>query len=643
MSYRPDIDGLRAVAVLSVVIFHFLPDGLPGGFIGVDIFFVISGYLISGILFQDFDKNRFSLSHFYLRRVRRIFPALLLMLFATFIAGWLLCFPDEFKEIGKHFVGASLFASNIVYWSEQGYFNHSAYLKPLLHLWSLGVEEQFYLIWPPVLMFAWKRWNLRAVIWMGIGLSFASGLFSFYFEPSGAFYLPHNRVWEILVGALVAWGAFNKKPSMEVTKAQNAGSIFGVLLIIAGFISIRDSAFPGWNALIPVVGTALMLWAGERAWPNRLISGKVFVAVGLISYPLYLWHWPLMSFARMISDTPNLPPGENWILFGASVLLAIATYLFVEKPIRGVKNGPRLMWILLSLLVVCGILGGIGLATNGYEGRYSHVRPEIKKQFEWELTWNSDPGCAAKYGSEQFCQIMDLHSEPTAALIGDSHANHLYPGLAEYYRLKGSGNLLNVALGACPPLFDVDLGTQSGYGDLGCVKTMKPIYDAILNNKNIDTVYLAFQNDRYFDHDLPILDRKGEFVGDDQYEKFRGTLTRTVRALEAQGKKVVLMYDVPLLRVDIRTCFYPRLFLNPTLEACDFTKSPFAPDVEKYDRMLAEVKEATSLVVFDVHPYLKGNFPVGPNGIPKYRDVNHLSLEGSMFFADKYLEFFKTP
>lgn len=356
--YRPDIDGLRAIAVLAVVAFHAFPNWIKGGFIGVDVFFVISGYLISTIIFENLDKGTFRFSEFYARRIKRIFPALILVLVACFIFGWFSLLADEYKQLGKHVAAGAGFISNIVFWSEAGYFDNAADTKPLLHLWSLGIEEQFYIIWPLLLWFAWKRkFNLLTITVIITIVSFVLNIKGVNQDSVATFYSPQTRFWELLTGSLLAWLTlykidaftnikikieawlfrivYNEKQDADGKTLSNVLSFVGLLLLIIGFWRInKELSFPGKWALVPVLGAVSIITAGFKAWVNRtILSNKVVVWFGLISFPLYLWHWPILSFGRIIYF--DIPPLKFRILAVAtSILLAWLTVRFIEKPLR---------------------------------------------------------------------------------------------------------------------------------------------------------------------------------------------------------------------------------------------------------------------------------------------------------------------
>ena len=330
--YRPDIDGLRAIAILSVVLYHAIR--LEGGFIGVDIFFVISGYLISTIIFSSLEDNSFSFIEFYGRRIKRIFPTLILVMIAVYTLGWFVLLGDEYKQLGKQITGGAGFISNFILWNESGYFDNAAVTKPLLHLWSLGIEEQFYIIWPLLLWFTWKQHlNLLAITIALAVISFVLNIIYVQADAVATFYSPQTRFWELMIGSILAYIMINNQNLLVNLKQRytDALSIFGIGLIIIGFIFITEkNYFPGWWALLPTLGTMLIISAGPGAWFNRMIlSNRILVWFGLISYPLYLWHWPLLSFAHILEY--QRPSFEiRFIAVLISILLAWLTYQFIE-------------------------------------------------------------------------------------------------------------------------------------------------------------------------------------------------------------------------------------------------------------------------------------------------------------------------
>jgi peptidoglycan/LPS O-acetylase OafA/YrhL len=382
LTYRPDIDGLRAVAVLSVMMYHAFPAALSGGFVGVDIFFVISGFLISTIIFDGLESNRFSFSDFYSRRIRRIFPALAMVLLAAFVFGWFILYPDEYRQLGKHMAGGAGFVSNFVLWRESGYFDAAAETKPLLHLWSLGIEEQFYIAFP---LLAWLLWRARLntlsfVALVGV-LSFTLNLSFVYREPAMTFYMPQTRIWELLIGSALAL-LVTDVPGRMAALDESVGRVLrsviyradadvpaeailantrawlGVLLISVALLKItRDTHFPGTWAMLPTMGTALLIWAGPLAYVNReLLSSRILVWIGRISYPLYLWHWVLLTYGRIALDkTPSA--GMRCAALALAFLLAWLTHLLVEKPLRFGGHRRQKAFALVVAMIAIGCAG----------------------------------------------------------------------------------------------------------------------------------------------------------------------------------------------------------------------------------------------------------------------------------------------
>lgn len=460
-AYRRDIDGLRAIAVLAVVVFHAFPELLPGGYVGVDVFFVISGYLISGVICGQLARNRFSFADFYARRIKRILPALVVVLAACYAFGWITLLPDEYKQLGKHIAAGMGFVSNFALWNEAGYFDASASSKPLLHLWSLGIEEQFYLVWPLALwLFAKMR---RGALWLVVAvgtLSFAINLATVHLSPVAAFYSPLSRFWELQLGCLLALLTRQWEPTQNPIPRKFADG-----LSIAGAVALglsvalfnTDLAFPGAWALLPTIGTFLLIASGPDGWFNRhVLSRNVLVGIGLISYPLYLWHWPILSFASIVEI--GTPPA--WVRVAAilaSGALALATYLFVERPIRFGTPRPFKVPALVVSSVLVGVIGYVAYARSGLPARFP---PEVQAIANFQYEYKTDaryPDCwvSAKQsfdGFAPFCSGGAAGSD-VAVLWGDSHAARLYPGLKSVLGDKIA--LSQFTRDACPPLLGV--------------------------------------------------------------------------------------------------------------------------------------------------------------------------------------------
>ena len=459
-SYRPDIDGLRAIAVLLVVVHHAFPPLLPGGFIGVDLFFVISGFLISSIIFQNLQKGSFSFLDFYTRRVKRIFPALSLVLIASFIAGWFILLPADYEQLGKHMVAGAAFVSNFAFWNEPGgYFAGGAKLKPLLHLWSLGIEEQYYIFWPLIVWLVWKKKiNLLKVCFALFILSFLVNVITIRSNTVAAFYSPASRFWELLIGSVLAYMKMHHlswfqwlRPRFRVVSplakltngheddrvvnlALNNGAAWvGVVLLVLGVIFIKpESRFPGSWALFPTLAAYLMISAGPQAWFNRVVlSNRLLVWVGLISFPLYLWHWPLLVFAE-ISEGHTPSAGVRLAMVAASIALAWLTYRLVEWPIRFGKNTKMVPLVLCVLLIAIAGVGRYTYKNGGFGFRFPQfIQALLHNQPPLAEGWRSNT-CILEQGhpSSEFADsCVDKNKRPLVFLWGDSHAAALYPGL----------------------------------------------------------------------------------------------------------------------------------------------------------------------------------------------------------------------
>jgi peptidoglycan/LPS O-acetylase OafA/YrhL len=489
--YRPDIDGLRAIAVLLVVIYHAFPEALPGGFIGVDIFFVISGFLITGIIARELEQQRFSLVAFYNRRIRRIFPALIVVLCAALVLGWLWMLPAAYAQLSSDVFASAAFLSNIALWLQSGYFDIESSKKPLLHLWSLGIEEQFYLFWPLLLMLAARlRLNLLAVAAVIAAASFVLNVALIGSDPVATFYLPFTRAWELLAGAAMACG-WNQ--ISQTNRASNLRAGAGLLLIAAAAgVLDTHSAFPGWWAVLPVAGSALLLSA-PAAWGCRhVLASQSLVRIGLISYPLYLWHWPLLVFFGIIKFAP-LTLIERGLIVGLSLALAWLTYRFVESPFR--FGRPSLLRVLSlgSGMVLVAAAGGVIVRGGGFDFR---LPPEIR-----EMT--SVPTQSSQWRVHQ-C-LLDLSHEMTFAdscvdqgrrplvlVWGDSTAGALLPGLRKAQQTRAFG-IAQFTSSSCIPALNTDVA-----GTPNC----RAINDKILSlarEIKPDIVLLHSTWDRYLD------------------------------------------------------------------------------------------------------------------------------------------------
>jgi peptidoglycan/LPS O-acetylase OafA/YrhL len=621
-SYRADIDGLRSIAVLSVVAFHAAPEFLRGGFIGVDIFFVISGFLISSIIFSNLENNSFSLRDFYARRIRRIFPALILVLATTFAIGWYSLLPDEFAQFGKHLSAGALFISNFALWNEAGYFDAAAETKPLLHLWSLGIEEQFYIFWPALLIVAWKRaYNLLTIVVVLAIASMALNLHGIKNDPTATFYAPQTRFWELLCGSLLAWTSLHPNAKVTALKHKwacrlhriyfrtpfssknemtlmNTLSIIGGVLLIFGIYRINAQlSFPGKWAAVPVLGTMLIIMAGPRAWLNRtVLSSRVAVWFGLISFPLYLWHWPLLALARIMEGAV-----PHWSIrlmaVVASILFAWLTYRLIERPIRQGKH-PR--FIVVTLCVLMAAIGLLGYATYQQKGFPSRLESRINQVLlndtqKLESTQLPDGSCEKLLQLKTQSVCLTHTSHPDVMVIGDSHAMALNSAA-----LLGKIPVNSLLLGhhGCLPL--IGYATYADTQDKGCNAFVDYVLSTLPRFPAIHTIVLATRGPFYFSgsgygiegrspYSIVALDGSTE----SQETMFRKGYSLFVSKLMAQGKRVIFIIDPPELGEDPRNCFStrPLSITEKKFSSCSQDKQKVIERQSQYRKLVKEIQE----------------------------------------------------
>jgi peptidoglycan/LPS O-acetylase OafA/YrhL len=468
IKYRKDIDGLRALAVLSVIIYHAFPNFLPGGFAGVDIFFVISGYLITRIILVSLDKDNFTFSEFYLKRVKRLFPALGICLGLTIILGWFVLLPDDYSLLGKHTAGGASFIANFLYLFEDGYFDILSEKKPLLHLWSLGIEEQFYFVWPIIIIISYRiKKSLLPLISLALGTtSLIYCIMSTNDYSSMAFFSPASRFWELNAGCLLA---IFKHPNISAKTSllsfqgpilkilQKNLSLLGLFLIVSSIYFFTKENFPGAKALIPVFGTVLIIASPSSMFGNRLLSTTPLVAIGLISYPLYLLHWPILVFGKIYTNSNS--PLSTLTLVLISLILAWLTYLFIEKPIRFYTKSARYTYISLVLVIISGLAGLIIYLNHGFPSRINEpMRSIISKKINFGDFFRQGT-CFLKpeqhYKDFKKCEAIEKDKFTNKAgllLWGDSTAAHLYPGLMN--NISKKYNIIQRTASLCPPLMN---------------------------------------------------------------------------------------------------------------------------------------------------------------------------------------------
>jgi peptidoglycan/LPS O-acetylase OafA/YrhL len=644
--YRPDIDGLRAIAVLLVIAFHAFPNRIKGGFIGVDIFFVISGYLITEIIFKQTQDRTFSLSAFYAKRIRRIFPALILVILATLVVGWFLFPVKEFKSLGLNVAGSAAFVQNLVLLNEVGYFDVAALKKPLLHLWSLGIEEQYYIFWPLILLFVHRfRLNVLTACALLSGLSFVVCIYYMRHNIDRGFYLPTSRAWELLAGSWLAIliAAYRQSTRMQQwmirvklvlhsaiytagemprkETLQNLGAGFAFLLIgYAAFRFTPSLRYPGYYALFPVVAAVLLIACSNATLNQKFLGSRPMVFVGLISYPLYLWHFPIFAYAHIL-----LPEGVSRLNMALAILLsfglAFLTYICVEKPLR--FGAARRYAVLPSLLLMVGIFIA-GAAIYRADGVPSRL-PKALQGFlltgeETSKFWRrGECLLLPDQGAEAFTQgCAGSGRKPLLFLWGDSYAAAQYPGLKHFGDLQGF-EVAEFTSSACPPA-------------LGFVHA-----DRAFCKGNNDFVLKRIKELR---PELVILHSNWAYSP----ESIEKGLRETIKELNAASIKVVLLGPVPGwgggsgdgLSANVIDYYYEHRFtLIP--ERTTYRLNNIGQDEQM--RLLAEKVGARYVSAWNAMCDANGCLArIGEDGAKLTAfDGGHMTVEGSTYLANKVL------
>lgn len=607
MDYRAEIDGLRAIAVISVILFHAGFDFFGGGYVGVDVFFVISGFLITKIIIKEVSKGTFSLLNFYERRARRILPALyVILLFCTPGALLWLGYHD-IKALGESLVAISVFVSNVYFWFQSGYFAPAAEMTPFLHTWSLAIEEQFYFIFPILFLITWK-FGYKKQLYLIIPLCILSLVLSHWaseYKPSANFFLLPTRAWELLVGVITAFYISIKGMPKQSTTTQVL-SLIGLILVISPvFLFSEVTPFPSLYALVPTLGTAIVIFSStSSSITTVLLSHPFLVQVGLISYSTYLWHQPILAFGRhAFSDELSVLALLSLCLF--AILLGYVSWRWVEKPFRDRNKVSK------KVILIFSIGGAISLTTIGlylsssiFESRsrnpeivngqsgHEHFLDLIKERYTVCQDRELQEKAGIWRGYIRCYQTSEM--EPTLALFGESHAEHLFIGMAEN---------LNTEL--------IYL-TNSGAPFKGHDR-----FDYLLNyiadTSTINTVVYSGLWSRWFN-----------LLGS---EEFEAGLNSTIEFLLSNNKNVVLIEDVPIFSFDASKCFYTRPFRQPS---CDMSLDQYQKQ-EAYLEVFRKLKKSYAFEQIPLsHLFCKeAKCSMLLSGEFYYRDNDHLNAEGS--------------
>lgn len=626
MTYRPDIDGLRAVAIAAVVLFHAGLAPFSGGFVGVDIFFVISGYLITAIIAKDLQEGRFSLVAFYERRIRRIVPALVVMVLVVSIAATAILLPHDLQGFGRSIAATALFASNILFWREAGYFAAPAEAKPLLHGWSLSIEEQFYLVFPVAILLL-QRWPSScrlAAIAGAAALSLAAGIWAVAASPEAAFYLAPFRFWELLLGALLALGAC---PPITSRRLNEACAWLGAGLVIWSVAAFSAATpFPGAAALVPCLGALLLIHSGSggTTGPARFLSQRALVALGILSYSLYLWHWPLLVLVRYWK-VEALDVVETMSVLGLSLAAACASHRFVERPFRrGLMQFAGRPLFLAAGTAMAAIVAFANLAvlSGGWPGRLSDSALALA-----QAVHDSSPDRKRCHASDrnpiryaEKCRHGAAGGPATIAIWGDSHAAELAPALAQS-AAAAAQVLIQISYSDCPPALAFTSRQRPT-----CARHNAQMLSALAADSDIHTVLLVARHSRAYR---------------EEGQAFFGEFARVAKSLAAAGKRVVLVYPIPeyshsvpllLARLDLR---------DGDLETAGMPRSDF----ERQSRPLVrQLDLIAGKGIFRIRPADllcdTARCRAAAAGRPLYFDDDHLSVAGARFIAPLFADVF---
>lgn len=634
--YRPDIDGLRAIAVLSVIFFHIDARLLPGGFVGVDIFFVISGYLITRNVVDELARGKFSLLEFYRRRVKRIAPAMLLVIFTTVVFVQFFLLPEEAERAADSALWSLLSLSNVYFWLniDGNYFAEASNELPILHLWSLGVEEQFYIVWPVLLMLLFGRTSgLALVLMMSVAavFSFAYADHAFDLDPSFAYYMIPTRAGELLLGAIVALGA-SRGIEQKLHPALlsplgwlGAGLMFGSLVLLS-----EQDVFPGWTAVPPTLGTALIILSGLRQSGRltRFLSFAPMVGIGLVSYSAYLWHWPILAFIRY--GYGEVTFSSAVLAFLSTFLLAWLTYRYVEQPARRVRSSAVKVFAFQyvipagALAIVC--LGAMYLDGYGLRNHLWNYRAELASTLERNAGAYSFDYVCQKQRIREFdlkdarCVVGPSPEEGARVILwGDSNASH-YVGMLGSFAKAAGFNFRNVAVGACPGV-DGDPEPFVWANRLAdCRESLNVIRSAV---EGYDVVIMASSWSR----------TGAEAVA------FYEVISSTAQRLAAAGKLVILLGKIPTIDGYDHRC--EEKALSVPFRDCPNPRNPVAPEIAEMNAKLKSLAANTeNLAYFEATDYL---CPGGicsafdDKGLRVYRDFQHVMMNASWRFGEKIL------
>lgn len=660
--YRADIDGLRAIAVLAVLFFHAEVPGFSGGFVGVDVFFVISGYLITNIILKEVKEERFSIVRFYERRIRRIFPALFpVILFVLIVSTWLFD-AAEFAALGKSVIATTLFSSNILFWQESGYFDAQSLQKPLLHTWSLAVEEQFYIFYPLFLILIHRYLKRKYFFWIFAGfiISFAVSIYGTITHPGATFYLVPARSWELLTGSIIALGVL---PGLSVNWQKNLASFSGVLFIFCSILFYSEATpFPGWAALLPVMGSGLVIYAGTGNGTyaaQKVLSAPLLVFTGLISYSLYLWHWPLIAFWKYLMFRP-WNGYDSFVISLLSVVLAFLSWKYLEQPFRGANpllpDRIKLFYASAMTMVTVIATGTILTVSGGLPERIDYFYPKVvtvsdnnKKVWKLYDTWHDTIMQNIKNG--KLPPVIGSQDKlPSIVLWGDSHACALVPAI-ERSASAHHRSCYVLTLFDHPPALGIN-AVKNTKNKINLDKDNRLLMSFIDKHDNIEVVLLIARWSRYIHDEYRQEDSFQISLSDnndknaDNAECIEIGLERAVKALLHKNKKVILFTDVPEIGYDVPRVFNmaARVPLLVDIDSVRLSIKEYNDRQKDANRILENISNipGVSLIRLENRMFDKdGKVRIMSDGSLLYKDDDHLSIAGALYLLPVFDELFE--
>lgn len=634
LSYRPEIDGLRAVAVVPVILFHAGLSVFSGGYVGVDVFFVISGYLITGILISELERGDFSIARFYERRARRILPALFFVILCCIPFAWMWMLPEELKDFSQSIVAVVFFASNILFWKEEGYFAPSAELKPLLHTWSLAVEEQYYLLFPVFLLLAW-RFGRNRVFWMILATAAFSLLLSEWGwrnRPTANFYLAPTRAWELLAGSMCAFHLNGRQ-----RRPSDALSLLGLgMILLSIFLFDESTPFPSIYGLLPVGGTVLVIIFGSAgSIAARLLAMRGFVGIGLISYSAYLWHQPVFAFAR-IRSVVQPSPVLMVMLALFSLALAYLSWRFVERPFR---KGASSVLPTRRAVFAYSAAAAAAFVSLGLSGHWLNGLPQRKTpagvSFADALNtsrllpnYGLSVDCEGSFTMSSHCRTDDA---PRAILWGDSYAMHLAPGIQSS---PTQLSFIQHTKSQCAPVMGI--AAQNIMGSWrDCLEFNDRVMDYIKGNKSAKYVLISSPFS-IINSDVQLHLRDGRTLVEGQYDIVLSQIMNLAKTVSNQGKQLIIVSPPPRNNLDIGQCLARATVFFKGTDLCNFRREDSLTEYSDKYRFLHELSAVAPVFWLDDIICADGACHASIDGSFVYRDAGHLSVEGARKIGQKF-------